>query len=201
MRILAEADYDLTGCLLNCSNNGICKNTTGILKCECFENFNGSSCELSLDPCYEFNPCVNGGVCDSYSVNSTWTFNCSCKNYYYGKYCENKINICENETCSFNVYCKIINSKPICKCVWQFEGSRCEIEMSNLTAIKKVIKVSYITAIVILILFYLLFILNDCMNYFCRIKSVTKINKKHNNKQKKNKNSKKLKKCKIEPKI
>ena len=87
-----------------------------------------------------------------------------------GVYCENKINICTNETCSNNGICDDLNNLPNCKCFSMFEGETCSIESSQLTTIKLVISLSSIIAIIVIICFYLIILIMDLLKYCLMVK-------------------------------
>ena len=80
-----------------------------------------------------------------------------CKDGYFGKRCESKIDLCQNETCSSNGLCKVINETIIkCECfgIDAFEGEKCEKKTNKLIVIETTIKTSYIISIMIIILLY-----------------------------------------------
>ena len=164
---LLQLESDLNDCLQNCSNNGICKlnGWKFKLECDCFESYAGSKCETSLDPCISNNPCLNNGTC----ILKPNSYECSCdENTFYGTNCEHRIDMCANYTCLNRGICKI-NEKtfsPYCSCLKYFSGETCEIQSSELVTIKNIISVASITAIIIIIVFYLIFILNDVFKYF-----------------------------------
>ena len=157
----------MNDCLQNCSNNGICKLNDWKLKleCECFGSYAGSKCETNLNPCTSNNPCLNNGTC-IFKLNS---YECSCdENKFYGTNCEHRINMCANRTCLNRGICKIneLTYSPYCSCLKYFSGETCEIHSSELVTIKNIISVASITAIIIIIVFYLIFIQNDIFKYF-----------------------------------
>ena len=93
------------------------------------------------------------------------SFKCQCTKSYCGINCENKINMCTNQTCSFNGYC-ISNDTAAnqCKCFTDYYGSNCE----NETAFVKVIQIVQIISLIIFLAFTVSFvtliILNDVLN-------------------------------------
>ena len=103
---ILQSNADVSSCLSNCSNQGICKlsnNQTYI--CECNANFMGKSCQSDKRPCSQSNKCLNNGTCvDSLDLTSS---SCQCpeNGLFYGKFCEKRRNLCENVTCSSHGYC------------------------------------------------------------------------------------------------
>jgi len=128
--ILANSIFDLSSCLVNCSNNGICifDPVTQKYVCKCFVYFSGTSCQVNAQVCSAY-PCLNSGTC--ISLNNDTLFTCECPSMYYGVNCEKTINICQNKSCSNNGYCtltKNLNSSlPVCKCYNGFYGVDCEL--------------------------------------------------------------------------
>ena len=94
---LLQSQSDLSSCLANCSNRGVCK--LDLLKhvyyCECDDFFTGNLCQSDIRPCTRSNKCLNNGTC--LNINLTLT-SCQCpeNGLYYGQYCENRRNLCEN---------------------------------------------------------------------------------------------------------
>ena len=175
---LIQNKYDLTSCISNCSNKGLCKleEKTNKLKCQCESfDFTGNECQLDQRPCSQ-EPCLNYLTCKNI-FNSTQfdssiqsyknvysDFECLCKDGYFGKRCESKINFCQNETCSSNGLCKVINQTIIkCECfgINAFEGKECEKKTNKLMVIQATIKISCVIAIIIIIsLFGLIFLMD-----------------------------------------
>ena len=175
---LLNSNYDLSGCIVNCTNNGQCKfdsiNTKFI--CSCFSNYmSGYACQIDTRPCSS-NPCLNNATCVDYSnsgnnsmaallgTNSS-SFYCSCGKYYKGTYCESKIDLCQNETCSNNGNCFEFNNMPKCKCFSMYSGDKCETQSSELKNVKTIISYTTILAIITIVLFYSSFILMDATKY------------------------------------
>lgn len=132
----------LLGCLLNCSGKGQCKpEGTSESKCVCLDNFKGDKCDVDLRPC-KYRPCLNQGECEDVMDTSLnyYDFKCKCKGSSTGKFCQNKIDICFNETCSSNGYCQDNNGVPECKCKYLYQGNKCEIESAELQTKKAVQK-------------------------------------------------------------
>ena len=180
--LLTSTKYDISDCVSNCSNSGTCKLLNGMkFICECNPNFTGSKCNIDLRPCSQ-NPCLNYLKCENIlnytdsqlNQNIYSDFKCICKSdLYSGKRCENKVNLCLNETCSNNGICQIINENSFnetteCKCFGtnQYEGSKCETKSSKLVVRETTVKTTYLIAIIILVSTYLLIILSDLHNIF-----------------------------------
>jgi WD40 repeat protein len=175
--LLSQSKYDLNDCLTNCSNHGKCKlSLKNKIICECDPYFDGSKCDVDLRPC-SYSPCLNSIKCENKfpTINQTeFDFNCECKSkLFYGKRCENKINLCKNETCSKNGICKIINENELnektkCECFGNgfFEGEKCEINTLKQTIIRTTTKLTTYIAISIVILFFLFIFLMD-LHKFC----------------------------------
>jgi hypothetical protein len=78
---------------------------------------------------------------------------------YYGRNCENKIDLCENETCSFNGYCSVVNDSIGCvHVICLFSGSQCEITSKQKKIIATTISTSIIMAIAVLISYFAFFL-------------------------------------------
>jgi len=139
LRILQSNDGDMSSCLSNCSNKGMCLLNSQMQKylCECDEYFTGVSCQTDTRPCARSNKCLNNGTCIN-SFNST-SFTCECQadGLYYGQYCENIKNLCENVKCSSHGYCAQIQSDVQCKCFKGYEGKQCETESFKIKSVKK----------------------------------------------------------------
>jgi len=97
---------DMTPCLINCTNNGACVvNANDKLVCDCDEFFIGEDCRTDIRPC-STKKCQNNGTCFNNLTNVPPSFRCECPRTennrlrFTGEYCENKINVCKNTTCS-----------------------------------------------------------------------------------------------------
>ncbi|CAF1090978.1 unnamed protein product, partial [Brachionus calyciflorus] len=160
---ILSSKFDLTDCLTNCSNHGQCNYDAFMNKliCVCHENYYGSSCKFDLRPCSS-NPCLNNGKCSNININNNLNYECQCYgDYFSGRNCEIKKDVCLNETCSSKGECYDFEHTPKCKCFNMFSGDKCEIESNNFNIIKIVIRTSSILAIIILIIFYVLCFISD----------------------------------------
>ena len=168
---ILKLDYNLDGCLLNCSNKGVCSFNpdTNKLFCLCKSAYLiGDSCQIDTRPCSS-NPCLNNGSCsDIRNNNSTLEFKCSCGRFYEGIYCESKIDVCKNETCSGNGKCEDVNSQAKCKCFSMFLGERCEAKSEELVKIQSVISTATLIAIIAVGLFYCTFIAMDISKMYVK---------------------------------
>ena len=109
-----------------------------------------------------------------------------CNKQYEGGFCELKVDVCKNESCSGNGNCVDINNKPKCKCFSMFEGEKCEFQSNELKTVKTVKKYSAILAGVVVVVFYLTKLFMDFTKYCLKCKK--KIVRKKNRKIKANKN-------------
>ena len=187
---LLTSNYDMSSCLSNCSNNGVCKFdlVNNKFVCSCFSAFlTGSACQLDTRPCSS-SPCLNNATCVDFTnankfnmssifgTNST-DFYCLCDKYHQGSYCESEINVCQNETCSGNGNCVDLNNQPKCECFSMYLGEKCDTQSAELKTVKAIISFTSIIAIITVISFYACFIVMDLMNFFSK---KTKIYKKKN---------------------
>ena len=167
---LITSTYDMSACSSNCSNHGNCAFKENIFKCLCDQFYMGPSCNVDTRPCSS-NPCLNNGTCVDDFVNKT--FKCECginedtnSTLYYGKNCELKIDVCANEKCSRNGNCIDFNNKPKCICFYLYNGTKCEIESTEIKSIKSVSNVSSMIAISVLCSLCLIFVVFDLVNFF-----------------------------------
>ena len=160
---ILSSDYDFNNCIVNCSNNGLCKYTGNkMFSCECYADYAGQTCQKNIRPCSHW-PCLNNGTCVENIMNQSYT--CECGPLYYGKNCENKIDVCENETCSAKGKCYDIGNVAVCKCYSLYSGTHCEIESSHKSTIQSVTSYSSIIAMVLLVFFFSFFIIIDVLGW------------------------------------
>ena len=153
--------------MVNCSNHGECKIDPDTLElvCQCLSNFAGTSCQTDSKPCSQ-NRCLNNATC--INVNNMTSYQCECESkLYYGRYCENKVNLCENKTCSGHGYCVVVNgSEPECKCYYGFYGDACDYENLTKKIVKGVQTTSAVIAFIVLALTVFIILSNDGWNLF-----------------------------------
>ena len=173
MTILSEYQYDLSGCLANCSNQGTCMyNTTlQLYVCLCQANFIGSACQKDVRPCSQF-PCLNNGLCSNVNTSADFatnaTFTCDCLVNFNGDYCENEVNVCANVTCSGNGYCSKNGTIPMCNCFQDYFGDICQTEGSFIQVVRDVKWTSLVVFVLCMAFFVVTVILNDVWSYFIR---------------------------------
>jgi hypothetical protein len=162
---LLQSTTDLRGCLVNCSNQGICNLINQTYACECNANTKGISCQTDILPCSRLNKCLNNGTCIN-SIDLT-SFTCQCpeNSPFYGQYCENAKNICENVTCSFHGYCTANQNETKCKCYNGFEGENCELELNLVKIVRFVQWTTTVICIICLIKFWFVIIGSDVLDY------------------------------------
>ena len=150
--VLKTYTGDLSGCLANCSNQGVCYvSNQQQYSCQCNQYKTGFSCQSDTRPCSS-GPCINNGTCSN--INNETSFLCTCQNgLYYGIHCENKINLCLNSTiCIQNQgYCQMNGTQPICKCFMDYSGTNCETMSTSLIVKKTIISGTTIISIVIMV--------------------------------------------------
>ncbi len=169
--VLTTYTGDLSACLSNCSNQGVCILDSLMNKyiCQCFQYRKGVACQTDSRPCSS-NPCLNNGTCSN--INNDTSFECTCQesNLFFGIYCENKLDLCQNNT---NVcaspnqgYCIMNGSQPMCKCMMGYSGIRCEIISTSLVVRKYIIDSSTIITIIVLASYIVFVVFLDCTKYF-----------------------------------
>jgi hypothetical protein len=168
--VLSTYTVDLSSCLANCSNQGICElNSFEQYVCQCNQFRMGASCQTDSRPCSS-SPCLNKGTCSNVMDNNKTSFRCNCeKNLYFGVHCEHHVNLCSNNTeiCFNNQgYCIMNGTKPMCKCFMDYSGNNCEIMSTSLVVKKAIINVSTITAIIVIVCFIIMIISFDYTKYF-----------------------------------
>lgn len=175
---LLSSGYDISNCLMNCTNNGGCNfdQINNKFICLCTKYFTGPACQIDTRPCSS-DPCLNNATCYDYSnpgnyntsINNSTGFYCACiNNLYQGQYCESKIDVCQNETCSNNGNCVDYNSVAKCECFSMFQGDKCNAQSEELKTVKAIISIASIIAIGAIIFFYLCIFGMDCTKYACR---------------------------------
>jgi hypothetical protein len=184
--ILTTYIGDLSACLTNCTNQGVCVlNSLTQYVCQCNQYRTGLACQSDSRPCSS-NPCLNNGTCSNINDNQTSSsssWRCICQdNLYDGTYCENKVDLCLNNTdvClnEQQGYCIMNGSEPMCKCKNGYSGIKCEIASTSLIVRKIIINVSTIIAIVVMISFIILVLFFDFTKYFLMKKKQKVVKKK-----------------------
>lgn len=174
---ISSVDYDITGCLINCTNNGKCKKNiiSKKFECSCVEYYYGNDCRTSRRICTNEMQCLNSGTCiDMIEFNKEkntfeFTYKCNCSEYYYGERCQYEVDLCKNITCSSNGFCKVNATKAaVCNCFKFYSGENCQIRSKELVMIKQVISVSSIIAIVVISVMFLTLVLNDISSLFIK---------------------------------
>jgi hypothetical protein len=164
---ILQSNSDVSSCLSNCSNQGICKLSTSLTYiCECNAHFMGKSCQTDKRPCSQVNKCLNNGTCINSQDLTSFTCQCPEGSPYFGQYCEKIINLCENVTCSFHGYCIQNQSETKCKCFNGYDGDKCENESSSVKLVKSVQWTTTVISILFISTFWIIIVLNDLLNYF-----------------------------------
>ncbi|KRY74869.1 Neurogenic locus notch -like protein, partial [Trichinella pseudospiralis] len=142
-------NWDINECTYQekpCKNNGTCVNTFGSYKCECPKNFEGTHCEIKIDPCGS-NPCLNQATCITLSDDPK-EYECQCQIGFEGRLCEIKIDYCKNVTCANGEIrvCDLVSCVhgtckynlfengdyvSFCDCNPGFQGNDCSIDIDE----------------------------------------------------------------------
>jgi hypothetical protein len=158
---------DLSSCLANCSNQGICiLNSDQQFICQCNLFKTGTACQNDLRPCSS-GPCLNGGICSD--TNNGTTFQCTCKDStFFGTNCENKLDLCKNSTLcvSDQGYCITNDTRPACKCKIGFSGLKCEIVSSSLAVTKSIVNAATLITFIVFVCLILLIVVFDVSKYY-----------------------------------
>ncbi len=186
--ILQNGVGSITGCLLNCSNQGSCSYDplTKQISCVCNQYFTGSSCQTDTRPCSS-NPCLNSGNCTNHLSSNSSLFKCECDSYHTGIYCENQIDLCLNSTCVPNQgYCKVTGSTTsTCVCLYGYEGVNCDQKSESLQTQKTIVSIASVLAFIILGLFWCLIFFMDYLKFFVMKSSLSQTYKLKKQKSKK----------------
>jgi hypothetical protein len=157
----------MTGCLSNCSNNGVCGlNSANKFYCNCNSFFTGDSCQTDTRACSS-SPCKNGANCSEIIIpNQPNSYNCSCSSsLFYGTNCEFKIDVCKGYDCSSHGTCYDNFSSPACNCFENYFGDICQNKTEALVAIQKTIEFTSYLAIGILSGFFVAILIMDYFSF------------------------------------
>lgn len=173
-----ESKIDLTSCLSNCSNNGLCKVDSNFnFICECFLHFSGNDCSKDLRLCSKLQ-CMNDGNCSNVIIGSNYDFECNCSKTYNGKRCQNIVNLCQNRTCNNQGLCQINSTEAICVCFPGYSGFNCETAGIKTKIIKVVGNLAMISAIMLILCFIGLITFIDVAQFLIQKKPKVKKNTK-----------------------
>jgi len=126
----------------------------------------GKSCQTDERPCSQSNKCLNNGTCINSLDLTSFTCQCPQNGVFYGRYCENMRNLCENVTCSSHGYCTQSQSETTCKCYNGYEGDKCELESSAVKAVKSIQWTTTIISVLFIATFWIIIVSNDLLNFF-----------------------------------
>ena len=167
IQLLSKVNYDISGCLVNCSNNGKCSLdvNTQMYVCLCSSNFFGTACQIDSIPCSS-SKCLNNGTCIHFNtVSNETTYKCECQANFNGDHCENMINSCANRTCSLNGYCFQNETASLCKCFSDFYGDECDLEKSAIKTLKDIQATSLILCLLFVGFTAFTILANDVVNF------------------------------------
>ena len=141
LSIMSGNSADLSGCLVNCSNNGDCEYMNGTFSCFCKQNYQGNACQTFYNPCSTY-PCLNNGTCVLVPMSSNpdvLDFVCKCNSTLFaGARCQLPIDYCGNRTCNGHGHCMSEDGKAVCQCVQYYYGTDCEQVETTVIVTEKV---------------------------------------------------------------
>ncbi|XP_046472081.1 sushi, von Willebrand factor type A, EGF and pentraxin domain-containing protein 1 isoform X1 [Neodiprion pinetum] len=113
-----------------CESGSKCHIINGTWQCICKPGFLGRRC--SRLPC-DWLPCHQNAVCVNIEeLNATKkSYRCECPEGYTGIDCTTRVNHCEDLPCMNNGTCMNNFSNFSCECRKEFNGSKCENELSS----------------------------------------------------------------------
>ena len=170
LSLLANSTINLNRCLTNCSNRGKCSlnSQQNIYICVCNEiYFQGVQCELDIRPCSSRSQCLNNGTCENLLLNNEYSFECKCRNNFYGQFCEHRNSSFDKKLCSFNGRVYYDENEDLkCQCFVDYTGEKCEYA-NTMTKVIQYTRISSLTLLLICIgTFVILIVANDLFNYF-----------------------------------
>jgi hypothetical protein len=133
--------------------------------CECDAIFLGKSCQTDKRLCFRSNKCLNNGTCINSLDLTSFTCQCPQNGPYYGQYCENMRNLCENVTCSLHGKCTQSHNETKCKCNRGYEGDACDKELYEVKKVKYTQWTTTIICIICILTFWSLMIGSDLLDY------------------------------------
>lgn len=158
----------LIGCLLGCSNHGQCNQDpiTQQLSCLCDEFFEGDSCQIDTRPC-SYTACLYGATCSNIFTSNSTSFECICAGPFYGVYCENMIDLCQNVSCGRG-QCRVssVNATTSCVCFNGYVGIDCSEKSSVLKLQNSIVSGATILTFILLGLFVALILFMDYLKFF-----------------------------------
>ena len=98
-------------------------------------------------------PCLNNGTCINVILNKTRNdlmsalFECKCPRNFYGEFCELRVDICQNRTCSSDGRCVDRNGEAKCECFVDYFGDNCE-HVGKFQTVRKSIQMSSVLILV-----------------------------------------------------
>ena len=103
-------------------------------------------------------------------INEEEKFECVCNTeFFYGQYCEMRVDLCLNKTCSMHGYCSMQTetNEAKCNCFEGFKGSECEFENIKARIVRDSLKYTSLVVFLASIMTFVMFIVgNDVMNFF-----------------------------------
>ncbi|XP_034255699.1 sushi, von Willebrand factor type A, EGF and pentraxin domain-containing protein 1-like isoform X2 [Thrips palmi] len=113
-----------------CGDHGLCIDGVANYTCSCTDGYSGRYCETEpADPCFEENPCLNGGSCVPLNTKK---YRCICPPGWEGEHCNKELNGCLPSPCLNNGTCvKRKEGKFLCHCPANFAGYICQTSLHS----------------------------------------------------------------------
>ncbi len=112
----------------DCQNGG----TSDTVTCACICDGTGYTdrlCTMDIDECTIGTYCITDNTvsCD----NTIGSYTCNCVNGYNGNNCQNNINDCQDDSCSFGGTCNDGVASFTCTCAPGYTGETCTIDINE----------------------------------------------------------------------
>ena len=112
----------------DCENGGISNTATCACGCD-GTGYSDRLCTADVNECNTTNPCDTDNTVSC--TNSIGSYTCTCKTGFDGKNCENNINDCQDDSCSFGGTCNDGVASFTCTCAPGYTGDICTIDIDE----------------------------------------------------------------------
>ena len=97
--------------------------------CKCPMNFNGTTCQLPIDPCAG-NRCVQGACVP---ISASLTYLCACSTGYRGVFCDQQISSCESNPFQYGTCRNTSATSYVYQCASGYTSTNCDQKINACT--------------------------------------------------------------------